>query len=334
MPEIHEIWDPNEWEQHVYGLLQDRHGPLNVHKVPARHKGDHGLDYYSLEDQVAYQCYAVQEPCEVAARADKQKAKITTDLNKFCTKKAELSGMFGSVQMARWVLVVPLHDSSQLNAHSTAKTAEVKSFELAYVAPNFQVMVQDLESFDVLSRAARTSARRAISILTSPTSLQEIEDWSSASETLVSTLKVKLAKRVGTDAHKLDESVDLAVRWFLDRENALEALRSTAPQIHEALMGVILRRYEGDGGSRRQDHAHGAISMTLRLRHLRLRAETEVGTFGADLPFTSGLNVIWADNTKGKSTCLQGILYATRSRTDAQSEKRGAAYLCHDATSR
>ena len=50
--------------------------------------------------------------------------------------------------------------------------------------------------------------------------------------------------------------------------------------------------------------------MTLRLRHLRLRAETQAGTFGTDLPFAPGLNVIWADNTKGKSTCLQGILYA------------------------
>jgi hypothetical protein len=277
MPEIHEIWDPNEWEQHVYGLLQDRHGPLNVHKVPARHKGDHGLDYYSLEDQVAYQCYAVQEPCEVAARADKQKAKITTDLNKFCTKKAELSGMFGSVQMARWVLVVPLHDSSQLNAHSTAKTAEVKSFELAYVAPNFQVMVQDLESFDVLSRAARTSARRAISILTSPTSLQEIEDWSSASETLVSTLKVKLAKRVGTDAHKLDESVDLAVRWFLDRENALEALRSTAPQIHEALMGVILRH-----GQKLSFYGPPAVGVAHQI--LRSELDAPVAALRAEVP--------------------------------------------------
>ncbi len=50
--------------------------------------------------------------------------------------------------------------------------------------------------------------------------------------------------------------------------------------------------------------------MTFRLRHLRLRAETKAGTFGADLPFKPGLNVLWADNTKGKSTCLQGVLYA------------------------
>jgi hypothetical protein len=50
--------------------------------------------------------------------------------------------------------------------------------------------------------------------------------------------------------------------------------------------------------------------MTIRFRHLRLRAETSSGTFGADIPFVPGLNVLWADNTKGKSTSLQGLLYA------------------------
>ena len=50
--------------------------------------------------------------------------------------------------------------------------------------------------------------------------------------------------------------------------------------------------------------------MTLRLRHLRLRAMTPAGPYGADIHFEEGLNVIWADNTKGKSTCMQGMLYA------------------------
>ena len=50
--------------------------------------------------------------------------------------------------------------------------------------------------------------------------------------------------------------------------------------------------------------------MTLRLRHLRLRASTSGGLYGADIQFGPGLTVIWADNTKGKSTCMQGMLYA------------------------
>lgn len=50
--------------------------------------------------------------------------------------------------------------------------------------------------------------------------------------------------------------------------------------------------------------------MTLRLRHFRMRAITPSGTYGTDIGFDLGLNVIWADNTKGKSTCMQGMLYA------------------------
>jgi len=50
--------------------------------------------------------------------------------------------------------------------------------------------------------------------------------------------------------------------------------------------------------------------VTLQLRHIRLRAQTENGPYGADIPLGPGLNVLWADNTKGKSTCLQGLLYA------------------------
>lgn len=49
--------------------------------------------------------------------------------------------------------------------------------------------------------------------------------------------------------------------------------------------------------------------MTLRFQRLRLLAVTSDGVYGADVPFSSGLTVLWADNTKGKSTCMQGMLY-------------------------
>jgi hypothetical protein len=74
-----------------------------------------------------------------------------------------------------------------------------------------------------------------------PASSQQIEQWSEASEGLVTTLNTKLAKRVGADEEKLSESVGEAIQWFLNRENTLETLRGTFPELHEALMGVIQR---------------------------------------------------------------------------------------------
>lgn len=49
--------------------------------------------------------------------------------------------------------------------------------------------------------------------------------------------------------------------------------------------------------------------MGLRVRKIQLRAATELGYVGADIPFTDGLNVLAAPNSAGKSTCLTAILY-------------------------
>lgn len=50
--------------------------------------------------------------------------------------------------------------------------------------------------------------------------------------------------------------------------------------------------------------------MTLRIRHLRLRAETSDGRFGVDIPLANGLMILRAENSRGKSTAIEGIVYA------------------------
>ena len=50
--------------------------------------------------------------------------------------------------------------------------------------------------------------------------------------------------------------------------------------------------------------------MTLRIRQLEIRIKTLRGKFGIRLPFpTRGLAVIRANNTSGKSTCVQALIY-------------------------
>ena len=50
--------------------------------------------------------------------------------------------------------------------------------------------------------------------------------------------------------------------------------------------------------------------MAIQLRQLRIRVRTETGTLGTDIPFYRGLNILRAPNSKGKSTCLNSIVYA------------------------
>ena len=56
-----QVFEGDEWEEFALLLLQERHGPLNVHKVPADDLGDLGLDYFCIAEGVVYQCYAVDD---------------------------------------------------------------------------------------------------------------------------------------------------------------------------------------------------------------------------------------------------------------------------------
>lgn len=47
----------------------------------------------------------------------------------------------------------------------------------------------------------------------------------------------------------------------------------------------------------------------IQVCSLKLRSITAKTVYGVDLDFTSGLNIVQADNTSGKSTCLQAIIY-------------------------
>lgn len=50
--------------------------------------------------------------------------------------------------------------------------------------------------------------------------------------------------------------------------------------------------------------------MSLRIRQLELRVQTGEGLFGTRIAFNNGLVLLRAENTMGKSTCVQAIIYA------------------------
>lgn len=48
----------------------------------------------------------------------------------------------------------------------------------------------------------------------------------------------------------------------------------------------------------------------LRFNRLRIEVTTTAGLYGVDLDFANGLNIVRANNTRGKSTCFNSALYA------------------------
>ena len=47
----------------------------------------------------------------------------------------------------------------------------------------------------------------------------------------------------------------------------------------------------------------------LRIDNLEISAVTNGGKFSISIPFSEGLNIIRAENSSGKSTCINAIAY-------------------------
>src|SRR3546814_10012444 len=108
---------------------------------------DFGIDYYCLADLVIYQFYAFEEPIDIAIRADRQKTKITNDLKKLIAGASEVSKLLLSKPLKKWILLVPVHDSKDVNMHCAKKTADLRGMDLALLDPDFEVCVHDQKQF-------------------------------------------------------------------------------------------------------------------------------------------------------------------------------------------
>lgn len=246
-----EYWDGNDWEDHVLRLLQDMHGPENIQPVPAKHKGDCGIDYFCVSKSIVYQCYACEEPVSVAMRAEKQRDKITIDIGKFCDPAKGAASVLSPHRIKRWILVVPNHDSRDVVAHSTKKAEEVRKKNLSHVADDFEILVHDRQVFDPQSWTRRSALRARIHATFNAVTQQDVTDFARTDSHLEGNLRRKLSVRI-SDSADIEEAVIDALRASMESGNAVEALRASAPEAYvhiERLKTERLRRLKLSGGT-------------------------------------------------------------------------------------
>jgi hypothetical protein len=234
------VWNPDDWELFSLGLLQHRHGALNVHKIPAAHKGDYGIDYYCSKDAVAYQCYAVEEPVDISVRAARQKKKITTDLRKISANHAEIAKLFLSVPIKHWILLVPNHDSKEVNLHCSKKTDDMRKTNCPALDAVFEVAIHDTSLFPESAVATSINALSNIKLSITSPSQHELDTWAAGSPNLLANATKKLVKRTGPAG--VQDAVADAARSLLHGTALLDALRTGSPDLYERVMSAINSR--------------------------------------------------------------------------------------------
>lgn len=234
----------DDWEDWANRLLSHHFGPTDYQRVPAKDRGDAGIEGFSVSKLETFQCYGCEEPISVEARYEKQRVKMTTDIKKFIDNKDALLRLFGPLKMKRWVFFVPLFDSKEIVAHAAKKTQEVIDAALPYVDHDFRIVVTDESSFAVARDQLLGASAQGLKLLASPVTAAEVDAWSQSNDGLLGVLKQKLEKlpTLNTQARR-DEFAIKVLKWYLTGQALLERLRDY-PQVYEKVIETKSHREE------------------------------------------------------------------------------------------
>lgn len=226
----------DEWEAWANRLLSHHYGPTNYQRVPAKDRGDAGIEGFCLSKREAFQCYGCEEPISVDERYKKQRDKMTTDIQKFIDNKSVLKLLFGALKMKRWVFFVPHFDSKEIVAHATKKTQEVIDVGLPYVDDDFRVVVCQEADFAVARDQLLSATSQGLKFKSAPVTPEEVKAWTQSNDVMLGVLKGKIEKlpTLQNQAQR-DAFVINVLKWYLSGQALLERLRDY-PQVYEKVI--------------------------------------------------------------------------------------------------
>ena len=223
-----------EWQDWANQLLASHYGPADYQVVPDNHKGDAGLEGFTLRDGHAYQAYGLEEPVDTKTRYEKQRDKLTTDVGKFIRNRETLTHILGSVRITRWILLVPYFDSKDIVAHATKKRTEVLAANLPYVdASLFSIAIVAESSFREECDRLLSQREDSVAIKVNLATEEEVGDWASKNDQLVTRLEIKLARiPTLTSSEQRVRFRNHVLAWFLEGQQLLSELK-TYPLLFE-----------------------------------------------------------------------------------------------------
>ena len=230
-----DVWHGREWEDYCVSLLQKRYAirsPHSLQLVPAKDRGDLGLEAFSHEGY-GYQCYAAEEPLATGQLYEKQRDKLTTDLGKLEAKSGDIHKMLGPVVIHRYVFMVHRHDSRQLITHAQTKAAELVELGLPFISRDFRIVIETASDY-VAERAELHAIPKPL-ITVPDVEAAETAAWMSENPGLLTVAGKKLAKIIDSPGTR-DAVLETLLDQYLEGENALEKLRTFAPEGHQAVL--------------------------------------------------------------------------------------------------
>ena len=239
------IWTPKEWESHANNLLRIRYRQSkdDYIPIPDQDGGDGGIEGFSL-DGYAYQMYCPQDVTSISSLKEKQRDKITGDINKFINNKSKMTGFFGDLKIKRWVLVVPEHKTKDIVTHATKKTAEVKAANLDYVDnDNFRVLVWSQEEFKTEEAELLAAGTAVLKLEPIDVIASQIEKYQSETSEFSENMTRKLNK-LSSNPIAVKRGQDRLTKNAIISQNMMSELKQEYGEYYEQINSIVIKREE------------------------------------------------------------------------------------------
>ncbi|MGD0953090.1 MAG: hypothetical protein ABR985_11985 [Methanotrichaceae archaeon] len=133
----------DQWEKYCQILLRLRYP--DYQQVPSRFGGDYGIEGFTCSG-LTFQCYCPEEDPGGIDLYNKQRDKITDDINKLIKNASAISSL-GAGTIQEWHFLTPDFNHKQLLSHCRVKEAEVLSQNLKMVHSEFRIYIKTEDDY-------------------------------------------------------------------------------------------------------------------------------------------------------------------------------------------
>ena len=234
--------NPEEWQERIILLLKQRYGATGFQEIPDRDHGDYGLEGFARDGSV-YQCYAAEEPLSTKELYDKQRNKITKDINKFKNNQGDLVKIFGTTKISRWILVVPRWESKDLLKHAEKKAKDIRNANLPCVADDFYIHIVTEDYFSVERQLLLGIGLAKIQVDPDEFETTTVEDWSEENDDFVKELDRKIGiLNPRLDKNSLVRQRGKFISHYIEGQNVLEKLHFEYSNLYIAVKRLKTNR--------------------------------------------------------------------------------------------
>lgn len=239
-------FDGDSWEDLCQLVFKSKYMDNQYQEMVAS-PGDFGIEGFTKLDGMAFQCYCPDTHYTQKELYEKQRDKITKDLEKLRTYENEIALRLGATTLKKWVFVTPQITDNNLLKHAQTKQKEVVEWGLSIIDPDFKVIVQDVDFFAIEINEIQTAKGNKITLFSALDLKNSTEDQDVTiyEENISRKNKVRCTFNGVLNEEKHLKLNLLTSKKWLESDPFLKEIEKNASEIYFHVMRVI-SQYESE----------------------------------------------------------------------------------------